>query len=250
METQAAGAGPRSHLDGGKQRPVRRGSSSSSNVTLEAEAKGKPAPSPPRDLLRRRSERRRLNGGCRPGQPRCAYRRDRWPPDQRLGSTGNPAPRAGGTRPGGRERPRRRGASRRGGARGPGARKGRGEKGWRPGGGVEGWAGPRLGGMRAGPRRGPQDGPAHVRPQEGAREAGLRPALQMQCFIDTVWVRSSRPSAGRGHVRGGRRAHRVLRGPGQAGRKGPVAEVGQRGEGGAGQLPGIRPGSALLQLCS
>lgn len=53
------------------------------------------------------------------------------------------------------------------------------------GAGLEGGAGPRLGGMRAGPRR-PQAGPAHIRPQEGAREAGLRPGLQMKCFIYTV----------------------------------------------------------------
>lgn len=87
-------------------------------------------------------------------------------------------------------------------------------------------------------------GPLRTRPQEGAREAGLCPALQTKRFIYMASLQS-RPT-GRGQLQGTREAaqrkqrgtpaRRVLSGQGQAGSKGtrpwassPRAEIGPRG---------------------
>lgn len=110
----------------------------------------------------------------------------------------------------------------------------------RVGRGLGGGGAPGRGGAEGPPRL----GPLRTQPQEGAREAGLCPALQTKSFIYTASLQS-RP-AGRGQLQGTREAaqrkqrctpaRRVLSGQGQAGSKGtrpwassPRAEIGPRG---------------------
>lgn len=74
----------------------------------------------------------------------------------------------------------------------------------------------RRGGVEAGPRKGPWAEHVHIPPQEGAREAGLRPALQMKRFIYTASVQSSPGLQGEADCRGPQGRPEVGRGAGRA----------------------------------
>lgn len=248
-----------------------RGSGASSNVTLEAKAQGQPSP-PPRGTACGAALTALLEGWVPAGRPRGA-RTGRnsglrtggaWAPAQKPGSgvqgTGREDP-GGGARPGGAGPEGQvpgRGGSRKAGALGAGLGVGR----------------PHLGGRRVAVE-GPQAGPAHDRPQEGAREAAPSTTngmlyLQVGGGVQPCRPGPAQPVAWERPPAGGRPGASSPETAGQAGSKGtkpwapvPWQRLASREKAARGQLPGVRPGSApggqlpgvgpasaLPQLCS